>query len=101
MMKHKIIMPAMHMRESDGDQGVVFDAFASVAQKIGVYTGFDYIDIMNRLNSMWKIDQITGLTDDAEKARDYLMKLPDRMFKIAERHTPEVSSHQFKWLIPA
>ncbi|MFT4643895.1 MAG: acyl-[acyl-carrier-protein] desaturase [Planctomycetota bacterium] len=101
MMKHKIIMPAMHMRESDGEQGVVFDAFASVAQKIGVYTGFDYIDIMNRLNSMWKIDEITGLTDDAEKARDYLMKLPDRMFKIAERHTPEVSSHQFKWLIPA
>jgi hypothetical protein len=24
----------------------------------------------------WEIDKITGLTDEAEKARDYLMKLP-------------------------
>jgi acyl-[acyl-carrier-protein] desaturase len=26
-----------------------------------------------------EIDKITGLTDEAEKARDYLMKLPARM----------------------
>jgi acyl-[acyl-carrier-protein] desaturase len=101
MMKHKIIMPAMRMRESGGEQGAVFDSFASVAQKIGVYTGFDYVDIINRLNSVWNIDQISGLTDEAEKARDYLMKLPDRMHRIAERYTPDVSNHQFKWMIPA
>jgi acyl-[acyl-carrier-protein] desaturase len=28
-----------------------------------------------------EIDKISGLTDEAEKARDYLMKLPGRMAK--------------------
>jgi acyl-[acyl-carrier-protein] desaturase len=101
MLKHKIVMPAVNMRESGGKQGVVFDAFASVAQNIGVYTGFDYVNIINRLNATWNIDKISGLTDEAEKARDYLMKLPNRMQRIAERYAPNISNHQFKWMIPA
>jgi acyl-[acyl-carrier-protein] desaturase len=32
------------------------------------------------INDKWEIDKISGLTD-AEKARDYLMKLPGRMAK--------------------
>jgi acyl-[acyl-carrier-protein] desaturase len=30
----------------------------------------------------WEIDKITGLTDEAEKARDYLMKLPAGMTRF-------------------
>ena len=101
MMKYKIIMPAMHLRESGEEKGTFFDAFSAVAQKLGVYTGFDYVDIMNRLNDNWKIAEINNLTDEAEKARDYLMKLPDRMFRIAERYKPEFDSYNFKWITPA
>ncbi|MFB0939259.1 MAG: acyl-ACP desaturase, partial [Urechidicola sp.] len=84
MMKHKIIMPALNLRQSGGKIGDTFDQFSIVAQRAGVYTGFDYVDILRKLNAAWEIDKITGLTDEAQKARDYLMKLPDRMYRVTE-----------------
>ena len=101
MMKHKITMPAMFLRENQGEKGALFNQFSDVAQRLGVYTGFDYVDIINRLNNSWKIDQITNLTDEAEKARDYVMKLPSRMFRIAERYTNQNIDYNFKWMMPA
>lgn len=101
MMKHKIVMPAMHLRESFGEKGSLFDDFSSIAQRIGVYTGFDYVDIMRKLNRIWEIDKITDLTPEAEKARDYLMKLPDRMYRITERIVVPDTKFNFKWMIPA
>jgi acyl-[acyl-carrier-protein] desaturase len=38
------------------------------------------MDIMQKLIDKWEIDKISGLTDEAEKARDYLKK-PGRMAK--------------------
>ncbi|PQJ21915.1 acyl-ACP desaturase [Tenacibaculum sp. SG-28] len=101
MMKHKIVMPAMHLRESFGAKGSLFDDFSTVAQRIGVYTGFDYVDILKKLNETWEIDKITNLTPEAEKARDYLMKLPDRMYRITERIVVPDTKFSFKWMIPA
>ncbi|WP_442265037.1 acyl-ACP desaturase [Tenacibaculum sp. ZS6-P6] len=101
MMKHKIVMPAMHLRESFNEKGSLFDDFSTVAQRIGVYTGFDYVDILRKLNAAWEIDKITGLTAEAEKARDYLMKLPDRMYRITERIVIPDTDFKFKWMIPA
>ncbi|WP_299672714.1 acyl-ACP desaturase [uncultured Tenacibaculum sp.] len=101
MMRHKIVMPAMHLRESFNEKGTLFDDFSTVAQRIGVYTGFDYVDILRKLNATWEIDKITGLTAEAEKARDYLMKLPDRMYRITERIVIPETDFKFKWMIPA
>jgi acyl-[acyl-carrier-protein] desaturase len=100
MMKYKIVMPALHLRESFGTKGSLFNDFSTVAQRIGVYTGFDYIDIVRKLNSAWEIDKITGLTAEAEKARDYLLKLPDRMYKISERIIIPDTKFHFKWMNP-
>ena len=100
MMKHKIVMPAMHLRESFEAKGSLFDQFSMVAQRSGVYTGFDYINILEKLNKAWEIDKITGLTDEAEKARDYLMKLPDRMYRITERMVIPDTKYEFKWMNP-
>lgn len=101
MMKHKIVMPAMHLRESFNTKGSLFNDFSTVAQRVGVYTGFDYVDILRKLNEAWEIDKITGLTAEAEKARDYLMKLPDRMYRITERIVIPETQFNFKWMIPA
>jgi len=100
MMKYKIVMPALHLRESFGTKGSLFNDFSTVAQRIGVYTGFDYIDIVRKLNSAWEIEKITGLTTEAEKARDYLLKLPDRMYKISERIVIPDTRFHFKWMNP-
>lgn len=100
MMKHKIVMPAMHLRESFANKSTLFEDFSTVAQRIGVYTGQDYIDILKKLNNTWKIDQIRGLNEEAEKAREYLLKLPERMERIAGRvRIPETNFH-FKWMNP-
>ena len=101
MMKHKIVMPAMFLRESGEEKATLFEQFSVVAQRTGVYTGFDYIDILKKLNSMWEIDKINGLTDEAEIARDFLMKLPDRMTRITERMVVPDTKYNFKWMQPA
>ncbi len=100
MMRHKIVMPALHLRESFAAKGNLFNDFSTVAQRIGVYTGFDYIEILKKLNVAWEIEKIKGLSPEAEKARDYLVKLPDRMFRITERIIIPETKFQFKWLNP-
>ena len=100
MMKLKITMPAMHLRESFETKGSLFDKFSEIAQRAGVYTSFDYVDIMRKLNAAWNIDSITGLSAEAEKARAYLVKLPERMERIAERIVVPDTHHQFKWMNP-
>jgi len=100
MMKHKIVMPALHLRESFCQKGSLFNDFSTIAQRVGVYTGFDYIDILRKLNVAWEIEKITNLTEEAEKARDYLLKLPDRMYRITERIIIPKTKFQFKWLNP-
>lgn len=101
MMKAKIVMPAHFLRESGQKISTAFEQFSDSAQRIGVYTAADYVDIMQKLIEKWEIDKITGLTDEAEKARDYLMKLPGRMAKISERMVIPQESHIFKWVEPA
>lgn len=101
MMKNKIVMPAGFLRESGNKISSAFEQFSDSAQRIGVYTANDYVDILQKLNIKWEIDKITNLTDEAEKARDYLMKLPARMARISERLIIPQESHIFKWVEPA
>ena len=101
MMKQKITMPALFLRESGDKIGTAFEAFSDSAQRIGVYTASDYVDILQKLNEKWDIGNINGLTAEAEKARDYLMKLPERMRKISERLIIPEEGTIFKWVEPA
>ncbi|NNC49583.1 MAG: acyl-ACP desaturase [Flaviramulus sp.] len=101
MMKMKIAMPAHFLRESGDKLGTAFEEFSNTAQRIGVYTSNDYVDILDKLIKRWEIDKISGLSDEAEKARDYLMKLPTRMYRLSERIKIPENSFQFKWVEPA
>jgi acyl-[acyl-carrier-protein] desaturase len=101
MMKQKITMPAHFLRESGERIGTAFEEFSNSAQKIGVYTASDYVDILQKLVDKWEISKMTNLTDEAEKARDYLMKLPARMAKISERLVLPEETKIFKWVEPA
>ena len=101
MMKQKITMPAHFLRESGNKISTAFEEFSNTAQRIGVYTSNDYIEILEKLIQRWEIDKITNLTDEAEKARDYLMKLPSRMYRLSERIKIPENSFQFKWVEPA
>lgn len=99
MMRKKIVMPAHFLRESGIDTGKTFGHFTDAAQRLGVYTSADYIDILNSLLRRWKIETQTGLNEKAEKAQEYLLKLPERLTKISERMKIPQLEYQFKWII--
>ena len=98
MMKKKIVMPAHFLRQSGGTIGTAFENFSNCAQRLGVYTAQDYIDILRKLNDYWKIDGLRGLSDEAARARDYLMKLPARLDRISERMSFPKDQYKFTWV---
>lgn len=98
MMRKKIVMPAHMMRESGQKAGELWGHFSDAAQRAMVYTGQDYIDILKGLLDDWKIDHINGLNEKAEKAQEYLMKLPGRLQKITDRIATPDLQYQFKWV---
>lgn len=101
MMKQKIMMPAHFLRQSGDKISTAFEEFSNTAQRIGVYTSLDYVEILQKLIDRWDIGNILTLSDEAEKARDYLMKLPSRMLRLADRIVIPENSFEFKWVEPA
>jgi len=87
MMKKQIVMPAELMQDKleDGQVNNMFEDFSRVATDLNVYTGVDYADIISHLNEYWKVEHVTGLGPEAAEAQEYLMKLPTRFTKLAQR----------------
>ncbi len=98
MMKKKIAMPAYLLRESGQKIGELFAHFSNAAQRIGVYTSQDYIEILDSLLKDWNIGNIRDLNDQAEKARDYLMALPQRLQRLTDRIRIPEKQYAFKWI---
>lgn len=98
MMKKKIVMPAHMMRESGQKAGELWSHFSDAAQRCMVYTAQDYIDILKELLEDWKIEYIDGLNEAAQKAQEYLVKLPSRLQRITDRISTPDLQYQFKWV---
>ena len=77
-------MPAELMEEGASGNSIYQD-FSRVATDLNVYTGVDYADIIDHLNTFWKIDQVSLTSPEAQEAQEYLCKLPRRFRKLAER----------------
>jgi acyl-[acyl-carrier-protein] desaturase len=99
MMKQKIVMPAHFLREMGMQVGELWGHFTDAAQRIEVYTTHDYIDILSGLIKRWKLNEMSGLTFEAEKAQEYLLRLPDRLTRIADRMKTPQSQHKFSWIL--
>lgn len=95
MMKKKIVMPASLM--DFGTDKKQYINYASITQKIGVYTSHDYANIIDHLVKFWGIDKLKGLSDEGNKAQDFLSNLSERYFKLAER-LQETTEVQLIWL---
>ncbi|HOZ51178.1 MAG TPA: acyl-ACP desaturase [Chitinophagaceae bacterium] len=98
MMRKKIVMPAQCLRELNGEVNT-FANFSDAAQRLGVYTAIDYVNIMRDLIEEWNIENLSNLKESGEKARDYLMKLPDRLERLAERMKIPERELKFSWII--
>jgi len=99
MMRKKIVMPAHFLRQQGEKIGATFSHFSDAAQRLGVYTSADYTDILESLVKEWNIANITGINDAAEKARDYLMALPERFRRITDRASTKAPlQYEFNWI---
>lgn len=98
MMKKKIVMPAHFLRETGVKMGQTFSHFSDAAQRLGVYTTNDYIEIFDSLLVEWQIENVRDLNEKAEKARDYLVALPNRLRRVAERTKVPELEYQFSWI---
>ena len=98
MMRKKIAMPSQCLRELGGKLNS-FSNFSDAATRLGVYTSMDYVNILRELLDDWQIDNVRGLKENGEKARDYLMALPDRLARIAERMKAPTTEYKFGWIL--
>ncbi len=101
IIKRQIAMPAHYLRESGDQRGDLFAPFSNAAQRLGVYTADDYVDILEMLVREWNIENISGLTPEAEQARDTLMGFPKRMHRVAKRLKVSEDVYPFKWIAKA
>lgn len=98
MMRKKIVMPAHFLRQAGEQIGTTFSHFSDAAQRLGVYTSWDYTNILESLIVEWNIGNILNLNEQGEKARDYLMRLPERFRKVAERSIKTPLEYEFNWI---
>jgi acyl-[acyl-carrier-protein] desaturase len=104
MMRGQIVMPAELM--TDGKDPDLYENFSNVAQRLEVYTAIDYAEIIGHLVKTWDLENLEGLSDEAEKEREYLCKLPERYTKLAQRSMnkkkkiteDEVPTQSFNWI---
>jgi acyl-[acyl-carrier-protein] desaturase len=98
MMRKKIVMPAHFLREVGLKIGQTFGHFTDAAQRLGIYTAVDYVDILRELITDWHIESVTDLSESGEKARDYIVALPNRLLRIAERMKNPTLDYKFSWI---
>ncbi|MGK3746298.1 MAG: acyl-[acyl-carrier-protein] desaturase, partial [Bacillariaceae sp.] len=90
---------------TDGVNANMYEDFSAVAQKLNVYTAIDYAEIIGHLVDRWDLENLEGLSSEAEKEREYLCKLPARYKKLAERSmnkkkkvNEEEPERSFSWI---
>lgn len=69
----------------DGSDTLLFKHFTAVAQQVGVYSAWDYCDILEFLVDKWNVEKLTGLSDEGRKAQEYVCGLAPRIRRLEEK----------------
>lgn len=98
MLRTVIAMPGRHMY--DGKDPDLFDHFAIVAQRTGVYTVHDYAAIIDHLVKTWNVAG-RSVTGKAARAQEYLCRQADRYLRFADEMTADLQKKPpvaFSWI---
>ena len=98
MLRGLIAMPGQFM--DDGTDPDLFDHFAIVAQRTGVYTMRDYASIIEHLVATWNIAG-RAVTGAAARAQDDLCRQADRYTRLADRMSAALDRQPrvpFSWI---
>jgi len=61
-----------------------FKEMADIIRRIGIYGPWDYRKIVDELVEFWRIEVLTGLNEIGRKAQEKIMKISERLKKVAE-----------------
>ena len=75
------IMPSIEM---PGVSMPHFREMADVIRRAGIYGPWDYKAIVEEANEFWKIELLTGLNEAGRKAQEQILKIPERLKRVAE-----------------
>jgi len=85
LMKDKVVMPALNMTDSVyTEPPSLFEHFAGVADRIGVYTTQDYANLVKKFNKTFGIES-ASVSGEAAKAQNYLCNKLPKVLERAER----------------
>jgi len=99
MMKKTIPMPAEELNSIRNP--TLYTDFSEIAQSTKIYTAKDYAGVMEQLNAEWGIKEREVTTIEAIQAKEYLLKLPQRYLKLADRRKNKEFSFdisRFDWV---
>jgi len=74
-----------------------FKEMADVIRGIGIYGPWDYKKIADELIDFWSIGGLTGLNDVGRKAQEKIMKISDRLQKVAEYLDQKTTKKSFSF----
>jgi acyl-[acyl-carrier-protein] desaturase len=98
MLDRQIAMPGRRM--GGGRDPDLFDRFAIVAQRLGVYTAHDYAGIVEHLVDTWDIAG-RSVSGEAARAQEMLCRSADRYRRLADRVSASISRQPrvpFRWI---
>jgi acyl-[acyl-carrier-protein] desaturase len=98
LLRRVIAMPGRKMY--DGQDPDLFEHFAAVAQRLGVYTVTDYASIIEHLVKTWGIASLV-VSGKAARAQDYLCGLAGQYRKLAESVSQNLANAEkvpFSWI---
>jgi len=98
LMRRVIAMPGRTM--TDGKDADLFEHFALVAQRLGVYTVRDYAQILQHLIDTWGVATLS-LSGPAAAAQEFLCLQAVRLESIADSVTRKAKRHPptaFSWI---
>jgi acyl-[acyl-carrier-protein] desaturase len=98
MIARQITMPGRLM--ADGREPDLFDRFAIVAQRLGVYTAHDYAGIMQHLIGAWRIAE-RSVSGEAARAQEAVCRSADRFRRLADRVSTAIARQPrtaFSWI---
>lgn len=98
MLRRIISMPGRLMDDGSGPD--LFDRFATVAQRLNVYTAFDYASIVRHLVATWKVAD-RSVSGKAAAAQDFLCAQAERLESLAGHVTEEAAKQppsRFSWI---
>ncbi|KAJ8646190.1 hypothetical protein MRB53_007938 [Persea americana] len=100
MMRKKITMPGILMY--DGEDQNLYNHYSTVAQRMGVYTADDYVDMLEFFVKRWNVEKVSsGLSGEGKRAQDYICNLAPKLRKLVERSkakAKEAPLFSFSWI---